>query len=123
MVYNRRNSHLRNPLICNRKPSFLSISAYVIILFALSIFVFILSSKDIFEDEQKKPIPLLDKFKPEQVRSFQFFFPPSGKSAVFSNSKKMGCCNLLCSSWIGKFQNWVLLFMHRLRSGFEIVTF
>ncbi|CAA2989256.1 O-fucosyltransferase 38 [Olea europaea subsp. europaea] len=67
MVYNRRNSHLRNPLICNRKPSFLSISAYVIILFALSIFVFILSSKDILEDEQKKPIPLLDKFKPEQL--------------------------------------------------------
>lgn len=52
----------------NRKSSFFSITLYVILIFALSIFTFILYSKDVLEDENKMPLFRVENSKPNQVR-------------------------------------------------------
>ncbi|XP_052189179.1 O-fucosyltransferase 38 isoform X4 [Diospyros lotus] len=57
MAKNRGHSHVRTSLaakLLQRNASPYSITLYTILLFALSIFIFVFYSKDILEDEQKK---------------------------------------------------------------------
>ncbi|KAL3528056.1 hypothetical protein ACH5RR_012712 [Cinchona calisaya] len=64
MVNFRGSSHSKSSSIFSRRSSPLSIMLYVFILFAFSIFIFILYSKDILEDEEKKS-PSISEMKPK----------------------------------------------------------
>ncbi|KAL8528925.1 hypothetical protein ACS0TY_006408 [Phlomoides rotata] len=61
----------------NRKSSFFSITLYVILIFALSIFTFILYSKDVLEDENKMPLFRVENSKPNQLLDDQLWQAPS----------------------------------------------
>lgn len=77
MVNYKGSSHSKTSSISSRRSSLLSITLYLFILFAFSILIFIFSSKDILEDEEKKPLIVSEvKSKSEQVNfvsSFQLW--------------------------------------------------
>ncbi|XP_057496932.1 O-fucosyltransferase 38 isoform X1 [Actinidia eriantha] len=68
MAKDRGSSHSRTSSVAKifpRKPSPYSITLYIILLFAFSIFIFIFYSKDILEDEQNPP--LSDESRSQQI--------------------------------------------------------
>ncbi|XAR62331.1 hypothetical protein NMG60_11017055 [Bertholletia excelsa] len=69
MANTRSSSHLRsspNPKFLPRKASPYTTSIYIIILFAISIFIFLFYSKDILEDEQKSVLSL-EESQPQKL--------------------------------------------------------
>ncbi|KAI3462379.1 hypothetical protein Pfo_019042 [Paulownia fortunei] len=79
MVNYRGYHHSKNLFTSrNRKSSFLSITLYVIIFFALSIFIFMLYSKDVLDDEHKMPLLRVEKSKSKQLLDDQLWEAPSG---------------------------------------------
>lgn len=77
-MVNHRGSHQRNPFSSrNRNSSFLSVVLYVVLLFVLSISIFIIYSKDILEEDEKS-IPLLrvEKSKSGQQKDDQLWEAP-----------------------------------------------
>ncbi|XP_012828867.1 PREDICTED: uncharacterized protein At1g04910 isoform X1 [Erythranthe guttata] len=80
-VYHHHSKNLSTSR--NRKSSFLSITLYVILLFALSIFIFNLfsSNNDVFDDEHNTTMPLLrvEKSKSKQLLDHRLWEPPSSQ--------------------------------------------
>ncbi|XP_011097054.1 uncharacterized protein At1g04910 isoform X2 [Sesamum indicum] len=77
-MVNHRGHHSKNlSTFRNRKSSFLSFTLYVIILFALSIFIFMLYSKDILDDEHNTPLLRVENSKHKQLLENQLWEAPS----------------------------------------------
>uniref|UniRef100_A0A5B7BWH8 O-fucosyltransferase family protein n=1 Tax=Davidia involucrata TaxID=16924 RepID=A0A5B7BWH8_DAVIN len=77
MVNNRGSAHYRTSATAKflpRKPSPYSITLYIIILFAFSVFVFVFYSKDILEDEQKTLFS--EESQPQQIPDEQLWEAP-----------------------------------------------
>ncbi|XP_051115212.1 O-fucosyltransferase 38-like [Andrographis paniculata] len=74
--------HLKNPSTSRKsiKSSVLSVALYVILLFTLSIFVFILYSKDILDDEHAMPLLRVEKSESKQQLEVQLWETPSSYS-------------------------------------------
>lgn len=64
-MVNHRGHHLSSSR--SRKSSILSVTLYVILIFALSIFTFMLYSKDVLDDEYRMPLLRVEKPKSKQV--------------------------------------------------------
>ncbi|XP_057791684.1 O-fucosyltransferase 38 isoform X2 [Salvia miltiorrhiza] len=75
MVNHRGHHHLSSSR--NRKSSFFSITLYVILIFALSIFTFMLYSKDVLEDENKMPLLRVEKPKINKLLDDKLWETPS----------------------------------------------
>ncbi|KNA22799.1 hypothetical protein SOVF_030690 [Spinacia oleracea] len=81
---------MRNSRVSSKKPSLLTRTLYLILLFAVSIFIFLMFSKDIFEDEQT-PIFYSDSesdshlhHQSEQIRSPAHFVDEQSPASTFS---------------------------------------
>ncbi|KAL1553269.1 O-fucosyltransferase 38, variant 2 [Salvia divinorum] len=75
MVNQRGHHHLQSSR--HRKSSFFSISLYVILIFALSIFTFMLYSKDALEDEYGMPLLRVEKPSINKLLDGQLWQTPS----------------------------------------------
>ncbi|KAH6833358.1 O-fucosyltransferase family protein [Perilla frutescens var. hirtella] len=74
-IVNHRGHHLSSSR--NRKSSFLSIALYVILIFALSIFTFMLYSKDVLDDDYKMPLLRVERSKSNKLLDDQLWEAPS----------------------------------------------
>ncbi|KAL1531540.1 O-fucosyltransferase 38 [Salvia divinorum] len=75
MVNRRGHHHL--PLSRQRKSSFFPITLYVILIFSLSIFTFLLYSRDVLEEDNKVPLLRVEKPKISKLLDDQLWQTPS----------------------------------------------
>lgn len=96
--YRGFSSYSKNSSVYFRRYSSpLSITYYIVILFALSIFIVTFYSKDILEDEDRKPPSRISgkkNSKIEQVHFFPFLFP-----IMIKISSLLILRNGFCFSW------------------------